>query len=330
MQNKIKDTIYIGKSGNATDKEVQEMYALFHQEQHEYELKDILLQELENIEIPATSATPFKKLFEKLWSKIEKRKPKTIKHTSFIKTFGKIAAAVILGLFMGIYISSLKKDEIHEYYTANAPKGSISEIMLPDSSLIVLNAGSSVKYSINGEGGTREVFLNGEAWFDVQKNEHKPFVVHTSIYDINVTGTQFNIKAYPAENEVTTTLEEGSVFVSSTEQCKLSNTIKMVPGEQLTFDKSTKNIAIKKVNTDSFTSWKDNKLIFVNTSLKDLVVLLERKYGVDIEVKHVAIHDYHFDGTFKDETIIEILDILKRALPINYKIVDQKIEITKK
>lgn len=330
MQNKIKDILNKGKSGNAADEEVQEMYALFHNEQDEYELKNFLLQELQNTEVPVTSANPFKKLFENLWSKIEKTKPKIIKHTNFIKTFGRIAAAVILGLFMGIYVSSLKKDKTLEYYTANAPQGSISEIVLPDSSLIVLNAGSSVKYSINGDGGKREVFLDGEAWFDVHKNKQKPFVVHTSIYDINVTGTQFNIKAYQAENEVTTTLEEGSVYVSSTEQCKLSNDIQMVPGEQLTFDKSTKNIAIKKVNTNWFTSWKDNKLIFVNMSLKDLVILLERKYGVDIEVKHVAIHDYHFDGTFKDETIIEILDILKRALPIDYKIVDQKIEITKK
>jgi ferric-dicitrate binding protein FerR (iron transport regulator) len=306
------------------------MYALFHHDENEFELKDLLLQELQNTEIPETTSNPFKKLFDKLWSKIEKKKTKIVTHKQFISTFGKIAAAVVIGLVMGLYVSTLKSNNTTEYYAASAPKGSISEVILPDSSLIVLNAGSSIRYSMNGEKGTREVFLDGEAWFDVHKNKKKPFVVHTPFYDVNVTGTQFNVKAYKSEKQVTTTLEEGSVIIQSTEECKLANSICMVPGEQLTFNKETKNIAIKKINTRWVTAWKDNKLIFVNMSLKELVVLLERKYGVDIEVNNEAILDLHFDGTFKDETILEILDILERTLPIDYKIIDQKIEITTK
>ncbi|WP_346861657.1 FecR domain-containing protein [uncultured Draconibacterium sp.] len=330
MQNRIEHILEKGKAENASAAEEKQMYALFHQDENEFELKDLLLQELHNTEIPETTSNPFKKLFDKLWSKIEKKKTKILTHKHFISTFGKIAAAVVIGLFMGLYVSTLRSNKAPEYYAASAPKGSISEIVLPDSSLIVLNAGSSVKYSINGEKGTREVFLDGEAWFDVHKNKKKPFVVHTPFYDVNVTGTQFNVKAYKSEKQVTTTLEEGSVIIQSTEECKLANSISMVPGEQLTFDKETKNIAIKKINTRWVTAWKDNKLIFVNMSLKELVVLLERKYGVEIDVKNEAILDLHFDGTFKDETILEILDILERTLPIDYKIIDQKIEITTK
>ncbi len=330
QNNRIEHILKKGKSENANDMEKRQMYALFHHNENEYELKDLLLQELHNIEIPETSTNPFKKLFDKLWSKIEKKKSKILTHKKFISTFGRIAAAVIIGLFMGLYISTLRSNKNPEYYAAFAPKGSISEVVLPDSTLIVLNAGSSVKYSINGENGNREVFLDGEAWFDVHKNKKRPFVVHTPFYDVNVTGTQFNVKAYKSEKQVTTTLEEGSVIIKSTEEFKLANSIYMVPGEQLTFDKETKNIAIKKINTRWVTAWKDNKLIFVNMSLKELVVLLERKYGVDIEVKSNAILDLHFDGTFKDETIIEILEILKKTLPIDYKIIDQKIEITNK
>ncbi|MCY1721404.1 FecR domain-containing protein [Prolixibacteraceae bacterium Z1-6] len=330
MQDRIGHILKKGKAENASDLEKRQMYALFHHDENEYELKDLLLQELHNTENPETSTNPFKKLFDKLWSKIEKKKTKILTPKYFISTFGRIAAAVVIGLFMGLHISSLKSNTNPAYYAASAPKGSISEIILPDSSLIVLNAGSSIKYSINGEKGTREVFLDGEAWFDVHKNKKKPFIVHTHFYDVNVTGTQFNVKAYKSEKQVTTTLEEGSVVIQSTEECKLANSVYMVPGEQLTFDKETKNIAIKKINTRWVTAWKDNKLIFVNMSLKELIVLLERKYGVDIEVKNDAIHEFHFDGTFKDETIIEILEILKRALPIDYKIVDQEIEITTK
>ena len=149
-----------------------------------------------------------------------------------------------------------------------------------------------------------------------------------TVYDVNVTGTQFNVKAYETDNEVTTTLEEGQVIIHSTENFKLAEEVILKPGEQVILNNDSKELTIKTVNTKWFTSWKDNKLIFVNMDLKDLVVLLERKYGVDIEVKNKDILDLHFDGTIKNESIIEILDIIKKALPINYKIVGQKIEIT--
>ncbi|HSM47078.1 MAG TPA: DUF4974 domain-containing protein, partial [Draconibacterium sp.] len=94
--------------------------------------------------------------------------------------------------------------------------------------------------------------------------------------------------------------------------------------------KSSKEFIIRNVNTKWFTSWKDNKLIFINTSLRELVVLLERRYGVEIEVINKDILDFHFDGTIKNESIIEIMEIMKKALPIDYKITGQKIEITGK
>jgi ferric-dicitrate binding protein FerR (iron transport regulator) len=183
---------------------------------------------------------------------------------------------------------------------------------------------------VDGENGNREVFLEGEAWFEVEKNENKPFVVHTPFYKVNVTGTQFNVKAYPTDEEATTTLEEGQVVIQSTENIKLAADVVLKPGEQVVMKKTSKEMVIKTVNTKWFTSWKDNKLIFVNMNLKDLVVLLERKYGVDIEIKNREILDLHFDGTIKNETIIEFLEIVKNTLPINYKIVGQKIEITDK
>jgi ferric-dicitrate binding protein FerR (iron transport regulator) len=201
-------------------------------------------------------------------------------------------------------------------------------MVLPDGSIIFLNSDSRIRYSIDGEKGVREVFLDGEAWFDVEKNKKKPFVVHTPFYDVNVTGTQFNVKAYEADRHVTTTLEEGQVVIHSTENYQFTENVVLKPGEQIVLNKDSQELVLKEVNTKWYTSWKDNKLIFVNMDMKDLIVLLERKYGVDIEVKNKAILDLHFDGTLKNETIIEILDIIKKTLPINYKIVGQKIEIT--
>lgn len=330
MQNKIGHILEQGKLKTATIKEEQDMFALFHEAEKEYELKGLLLRELHETEEDEVSPAYSKGLFNKLWKKIENIAKSKKQNTYFLSTFSKIAAAIIIGILGGFYISSNFSGEAPVYYTAHSPAGSVSEILLPDSSLIFLNADSEIKYSFDGEKGIREVFLNGEAWFDVHKNKEKPFIVHTAYYDVNVTGTQFNVKAYETDNKVTTTLEEGCVFLRSTENCKLEEPISMVPGEQATFDIKTKNISIKTVNTDRFTSWKENKLVFVNMSLKELIVLLERRYGVDIDVKNNNLLDLHFDGTIKNETIIEILEIIKKTLPVSYNITDQKIEITAK
>lgn len=328
MKNQIKNIFQKGRSENAPETERNEMLSLFHQAEKEYEVKEILLEDLQTFKINESSRPDLKKLFTRLWARIEKNTSETKPKTRFLNTFIKIAAAVVIGLFIGIYVSSVKTKHEPVYYAAHSPKGSVSEMLLPDGSIIFLNADSRIKYSIEGEKGIREVFLSGEAWFDVAKNKKKPFVVHTSSYDVNVTGTQFNIKAYESDNEVTTTLEEGQVVIRSTGDFKLAEEIILKPNEQAIFNTNSNELAIKPVNTKWFTSWKDNKLIFVNMELKDLVVLLERKYGVDIEVKNRDILALHFDGTLKNESILEILEVIKKTLHINYKIVGQKIEIT--
>ncbi len=322
----IKNILNKGRVEDAETLDKQKMYGLFHQAEKEYELKGYLLEELEKIELPDTSAINFKILFKRLWLKTNERKKEP--RLKLISNVIKIAAALIVGLFLGLYITSIKTDKETIYHTAHTLRGSVSEVMLPDGSIIFLNSDSRIQYRVDGKNGIREVNLKGEAWFDVKKDKKKPFIVHTPFYDINVTGTQFDVKAYISDSKITTTLEKGEVRISSSKNFKLENEIILKPGEQVVLNTETKKAIIKTVNTKWFTSWKDNKLIFVNMSLKELIVLLERKYGVDIDVKDNAILDLHFDGTIKNETIIEILEIIKKTLPVNYKIVDQKIEIT--
>jgi transmembrane sensor len=327
MEDQLKNILFRGKSEEAAESDKHEMFALFHQPEKEYELKSHLLNELRTFEAGDTSQPDFSILFNKLWARIEKKS--SVPRIGFIGTFLKIAAAVIVGLFIGVYITSIKTNPEPVYYAAYSPRGSVSEMILPDGSVIYLNSDSKIEYSIEGnKHGIREVFLTGEAWFDVEKNEKKPFVVHTPVYDVNVTGTQFDVKAYNSDSEITTTLEEGQVIIHSNDKFRLTKDVVLKPGEQVVLNKDSRELMIKEVNTKWFTSWKDNKLIFVNMELKDLVVLLERKYGVDIEVKNKDILDLHFDGTIKNESILEILEIIKKALPINYKIAGQKIEIT--
>jgi ferric-dicitrate binding protein FerR (iron transport regulator) len=328
MKEHIKNILQKGKSENAEWVDRQEMLALFHQAEKEFHVKEGLLKDLQKTEIGDISSNDLKKLFAKIWAKIEINKIQEKPKIKYLYTAIGIAAALVIGLFIGIYVTSLNSKTDPVYYAAHSPKGSVSEMILPDGSVIFLNADSKIRYSIEGENGIREVFLTGEAWFEVAKNKEKPFVVHTPFYDVQVTGTQFNIKAYDTDNEVTTTLEEGEVIIQSTESFKMAKNVILKPGEQIVLNKESKNLNIKNVNTKWFTSWKDNKLIFVNMNLKDLIVLLDRKYGVEIDVKNNEILKLHFDGTIKNESIIEIMEIMKKTLPIDYKISGQKIEIT--
>ena len=271
---------------------------------------------------------------EKEWAKLIQKIKKEVRHNMFLhhtnlQIIWRFAAILIIGIVMGVLVVKYTSERPPLYITAVAPKGSVTQMILADNTLVYLNAGTEIRYSPESEQKKREVFLNGEAWFDVAKQKNSPFVVHTSLYDINVTGTRFNVKSYDSDTEITTTLEEGEIRINATEKFQLAEAIILKPGEQAALDKNTKQINIKQVDTKLFTSWKDNKLIFLNMNFKELIVLLERKYGVEIEINNQGILKYHYTGTIKNESILEILEIIKHTLPIQYKIEGQKIIINK-
>lgn len=330
MQRKIQQLIRKGKQANTMSQDKQEMLALFHRPEIEYELKSHLLEELNDTLIPDKDESDFQRMFSKLWSKIEGRQTPSKSKVRLLHQITRIAAILVLGLILGGGITMIIQQEDPVYHMAHSPRGSVSDLLLPDGSVIYLNADSRIEYSVEGKKGKREVFLYGEAWFDVAKDPKRPFLVHTSAYDIYVTGTRFNIKAHDSDKDVITTLEEGEVHLKSTDDFRLEKDIILKPGEQAFLDKDAKTIAVKSVNAEWYSSWKENKLIFINMSMKELEVTLERKYGVEINVKDKDLLDLHFDGTIKNETIIEVLEILKIALPIEYHITDQTIEIISK
>ncbi|MBW6537601.1 MAG: FecR domain-containing protein [Mariniphaga sp.] len=328
MNNRIKNILHKGNAENAGSKDRQEMLSLFHQPEKEYELKGELVKELDEWAVSEDSLPNLQKMFTRLWNTIEKReKWKTLK-TRYLNVAVRVAAALVVGLFLGIYVTSLVNKQEPVFYTAHSPMGSVSEWNLPDGTVIFLNSGSEIKYSVNSKKAPREVFLTGEAWFQVGKDKKRPFVVHTPFFDVQVTGTRFNVKAYKEENRATTTLEEGEVIIRSEKNPELAEGIVLKPGQQLALAGDAKNPEIQEVNTRWFTAWKDNKLILVNMPLKELIVLLERKYGVEFVVKDETVLNYHCDATFHGETLIELLDILKGMIAIDYKIVGQNIEIT--
>jgi len=150
MQENIKqilqEILQKGKAENASEKDKQELLSLFHQPQDEYNVKGILQEELEGTSLAEISALKLKRMFSKFWQAVEKGHSKKIKRKRYLNSFFKIAAALVIGLFFGIYVTYIISNPEPVYYTAHSPKGSVSEWLLPDGTQIFLNADSKLKY----------------------------------------------------------------------------------------------------------------------------------------------------------------------------------------
>lgn len=328
-------------NNKCTPDQLQVAMEIFSDPNHNLGIRPVLYTFWENDEKLNSSANPFlgnpEILLDKIHHQIHLKVNTKNNHSSksILNNVLKIAAVLIFGLLTGILLKSYEKQK-PVCYSAHVPKGSISQMVLPDNSVVYLNSGTELRYKENnkinfltGNKGQRDVFLTGEAWFDVSKNEKKPFVVHTPFHSIKVTGTKFNTKAYPEDEEAVTTLEKGSIVILNKKGETYHEIEKLAPGQQLVYSKNDQRV-IRKVIPERFSSWKENKLIFVNMNLKNLFILLERKYGVDIDVADNMVLEYHYDATITNESILDVLDLIGETLPIKYKIEGQKIIIHKK
>lgn len=230
--------------------------------------------------------------------------------------------------------------------------GSRTKVQLPDGSQVWVNSGSHLTYEGNFKGNTREVQLDGEAYFDVAKDASRPFIVHTSGIDIKVLGTAFNVKAYKTEATIEATLIHGSIEVINKSQPG-SAKIMLKPHEKLVYNKYViKDIKDQKADikpvADSFsiiikslgkniadndiveTAWVYNKLIFEDERFADLALKMERWYNVKISIENEKLKDYRISGTFVNETAEEAVKALQLLVPFSYSIKNNEVKIIKK
>lgn len=232
----------------------------------------------------------------------------------------RVAAILIMPimLVLGWFLGSTKNSSETHLCEVTAPKGQISKCILPDGTLVWLNAGSTLKYNPALNGKVREVSLDGEAYFHVSKDENKPFIVLTDRVKIKVLGTIFNLKAYSTEKMVEATLEEGSIEFSVGGIA--TDPIKVKPGEQVVFDIPGRKIIIGKVETYLHTAWKDGKYVFKNADLGTIIQELEKLYDVRIHLKNDSLRKLLFRGMFEyDQNIFSALETLERTTKIKYR-----------
>lgn len=206
------------------------------------------------------------------------------------------------------------------------PVGGKYNLVLCDGTKVWVNSDSRFTFPDHFPGAERTVELSGEAYFEVSKNG-KPFVVNTGTASIRVLGTAFNICSYTDEKNEQITLVNGRVKVKVGEK-----SYPLRPGQQLTAQKTSSHIEIKEVNTDLYTSWRNDLFRFIDTSLEDIASKLKRWYNVRFIFEEEACKKYRFTGAAKKENdLVGLIERMKAANPhIQFKIKDDEIMISKK
>lgn len=213
------------------------------------------------------------------------------------------------------------------YNTLTVPYGKRFDVLLSDGSQVKLNSGSSIQYPVQFiEGKTRKVFLKGEAYFDIAKDKDHPFIVNVNDINVQVLGTQFNISYYPEDAHINTVLVEGSVKLYNSDTNE--DSIVLTPGHLAAWNKTTREMSVKKVDTHIYTAWKDGTLLFRNASFKNIRMKLERHFNIVIDNNYPLLEEQIYTASFTNENLVEIMEAFKEDTPFKYQIDDDKISIT--
>lgn len=214
-----------------------------------------------------------------------------------------------------------------EYNELSIPKGRSYSVVLSDGTRVWLNAMSKLYYPVTFNGDERRVKIEGEAFFDVKRDEKRPFIVETSAYSIKVLGTKFNVNAYQEERVVSTTLVSGLIEIPSGN----SQVVKVTPGKQFQMDKESKSINLEDVDTELYTSWMNDVLSIRDTRLSDILNIIKRRYDVDIVINDNNALEERFTGKVPlNENLSIILEQLEKVSDVRFVLKDGKLVVKNK
>jgi transmembrane sensor len=215
------------------------------------------------------------------------------------------------------------------YNIIKIPYGKRFELQLSDGTIVHLNSGTTLKYPIKFIAGeNRQVFLDGEAFFDVAKDKTHPFIVNADNLNIRVLGTHFNVSNYPEDKLTDVVLVEGSVgLYTANEKFNAEKNILLKPGFKGSFSKTDNQIKTKAVVTDAYTAWTKGGLTFREMTFKDISKKLERHYNVTIINQNEKLSNEKFNASFGDEPISKVLSYFNEIHGINYTLKNNEVLI---
>jgi len=236
----------------------------------------------------------------------------------FISWFQRVAAILIIPLMVLTGFLMKEKNNLTAeivYQEVYSPIGTQSKINLPDGSKVWLNSGSRLKYPLAFAKGKRNVFLSGEAYFEVQSDKSNPFIVTTDKLSVTATGTAFNVEALSNDSIINVTLVHGKVNIDM----GIFNIVKIRPNERLSYNVSSSKYDLSEIDPYKYCAWKDGVLAFRNDRLDFVFKEISSMYNVNIFIKDSIIASQLYRATFKDETLSEILNLIEMSAPIQIK-----------
>jgi ferric-dicitrate binding protein FerR (iron transport regulator) len=239
----------------------------------------------------------------------------------------RVAAILFIPLMLGSFLwgkfshTSKADASDHEIYNeVFAAYGTRSTLLLADGSKVWLNSGSSLSYPIKFKDQKRIVKLKGEAYFEVHSDISRPFIVQAQSINVIATGTKFNVQAFSGSNETQISLIRGKVSVNKQNGENNTSTIaELKPNQHLVYNTISGKKELKDEDVYRYVAWKDGKLIFRGEPLSEIIKKISQLYNVEIEMHGKSLHDFKYRATFQDESLEEILKLLKISSPIDYK-----------
>jgi ferric-dicitrate binding protein FerR (iron transport regulator) len=241
----------------------------------------------------------------------------------------KVAAILFFPLLIATLILSINylQKPTDGFVEIVTPPAARIHFTLPDGSSGWLNSESVLRYSAGLHGKARRVELIGEGFFNVEKNPNRPFIVKSNNIEVKVLGTKFNVNAYPEESEIEVALQSGKVEVYGISDSNVKSRIaKLLPGEQVSVSKTNiNNITKTKIeDTEFITAWIDDILVFRGETMESVVKKISRWFNVDVKLEGDNLKDYKLHATFHQESLDEILKLIKLTSPIDYKVIKRE------
>ncbi|MEN7549479.1 FecR domain-containing protein [Rapidithrix thailandica] len=287
----------------------------------------------------------YEEIFQNLEQKIQTPKPVNFsaRHRHLPKRRNPLIywftiAASLTVLLVSVYLinQSLqpqKKDVVSkpqpEVVTHANPEGQKTQFYLPDGSSVWLNAGSTLRFQKSFEGKTRDVKLEGEAYFEVQHNPAKPFRVHSEKVVTEALGTSFNVRAYPEESKVNVALNTGKVRVDYDEEDDSGQNLVLKPGDGAIFNKEKRSLQSFQFNPKKEFGWKEGLILFEQASFDEVFDELKRWYGVEFTfISQPQDPNWKYTGEFEKQPLSNVLQSIGYTKKFDYRISKKKVRIT--
>lgn len=240
----------------------------------------------------------------------------------------RVAAVIMLGLIGYVALDMLKEEaqNVSALIIKETPRGQKSKIQLPDGTIAWLNAESKLQYPEVFDETERKIYLEGEAFFDVTHDKSRPFVIDVNGGRIKVLGTSFNVRVYPEEQDIETTVLTGKVAF----QAEGDASSYIFPGEQVIYHKSDKVLIKQPIDTGKIVAWTRGELIFRDESLKEVAKELERWFDIRMNIRNKKLLKCRITANFNNKSLEEILKNITEILPIDYELKDNQVALTGK